>query len=64
MKVEDLEIRYRPRKFTVFINYELAGQKNRDKVISVEFYPPTRILPEDVLVFVLKELSWLFQEER
>jgi len=59
MTVEEIEIRYKPNEFKVFLHLDIAGQKRTEEVVEVKLIHQ-RILLEDLLVFVLRKLSWLF----
>ena len=57
----ELEIRYNPMKFEVYLNYEMSGEKRRERVVVVESDHPS-INIDDLLQFIIAKLKWLFTE--
>jgi len=57
----ELEIRYDLVKFEVYLNYEILGEKKRERVVVVESDHPS-VNIDDLLQFVITKLKWVFTE--
>ena len=56
-----LEIQYDIASFNVYLRSEIAGKKTRELVVSVSSNHPSLDL-DDLLLFVIKKLKWIFRE--
>ena len=61
MATFEIEILYNIKRFEVYLHSTIINKKKREHVITVECDHPSLDINE-VLMFVLKKLSWIFRE--